>query len=86
MVDLYPTIDEKAFRYIVEYKYVAGEYTYLDKKMGPFWGFVASLIPKVSVYLPQSLTEYLSERSHVLWNGFRSQWRRTLIIRRFDSN
>jgi len=47
MLDFSPVIDDRAFTSILNYKYTPGEYTYLDHKMGPYWAFVASLIPKV---------------------------------------
>lgn len=35
---------------LASHKYAAGEYSYLDKKLNPFWEFVAKLIPQVILF------------------------------------
>lgn len=39
-------VDKKAAKALVEYKYHAGQYTWLDNALNPFWIWCASWVPR----------------------------------------
>ena len=54
-VDIIPQLDDEHCENLKNYKYTSGEYTILDKLMGPYWRGVARLIPKVCLILSLEL-------------------------------